>query len=142
MMHPSDTPPDGDFARYVERLTDANAATAAREDLLQLRVSGPAGTPFAASSGMPFVRAVPTSMTALSFFEHVKWVLVAWIAAWVLAKRVPGAGFLFIPALLAYAIWVIFRVNRNACGTLVKRVRDLARNAAGKDSQAQPTNNK
>jgi hypothetical protein len=42
----------------------------------------------------------------------------------------PGAGFLFLPALLVYGAWVFFKINRNSSGALVQRLRELARQAA------------
>ena len=64
MIHPSDTPTDGDFARYVEHLTCNNAVAGAREDLLKPK---PTTTPFAASSGTPSVKAVLEPLAGMSF---------------------------------------------------------------------------
>ncbi|MEP6770908.1 MAG: hypothetical protein ABI893_03865 [Polaromonas sp.] len=138
MIHPSDTPPDGDFASYVERLTGANAAAGAREDLLIPSPRRDASHPsqsqppsrFSASSGTPSVAAAAAPVTGISLLTHIKWVVGLWIATQALAGLVPGAGFLFLPALLAYAAWVIFKVNRNSSGALVRRLRELARQAA------------
>ncbi len=136
MIHPSNTPPNGDFAAYVERLTGANAAAADREDLLKPQgpkepsASTQPPSRFSASSGTPPVQTGSAPLAGISLLTHIKWVIGLWIATQALARLVPGAGFLFFPALLAYAAWVIFKANRNSSGALVQRLRDLARQAA------------
>lgn len=148
MIHPSDTPPDGDFASYVERLTGANAAAGAREDLLRPQapkdVSSSSQPPsrFSASSGTPSAKATAAPAAGMPILTHIKWVVGVWIATQALARLMPGAGFLFLPALLAYAAWVIFKVNRNSSGALVQRLRELAREAAEEARKNQQTKKK
>lgn len=152
MIHPSDTPPNGDFASYVERLTGANAAAGAREDLLKHQApkdasssSQPPSQPpsrFSASSGTPSVKEMAAPLTGISILTHIKWVVGLWIATQALARLVPGAGFLFLPALLGYAAWVIFKVNRNSSGALLQRLRELAREAAEEAQKNQKTRKK
>ena len=145
MMPTSDTPPDGDFVRYVERLTGSTVPPAVRDDLFMSRDAGPGSTSIAASSGQPSAKAAPAQLRGMSFWTHVKWVIALWIATQALAKLVPFASQLFIPALMAYAVWVIFRVSRHAAisaGTpdvnpLVLRLSDLASRAAEKAKIAQ-----
>lgn len=148
MIHPSDTPPDGDFASYVERLTGANATAGAREDLLKPQgpkdVSASSQPPsrFSASSGTPSVKATAAPVAGMSILTHIKWVVGLWIGTQALAAFVPGAGFLFLPALLAYAVWVIFTVNRNSSGALVQRLRELARQVAEEAQKNQQSRKK
>ncbi|WP_431097117.1 hypothetical protein [Polaromonas aquatica] len=147
MIHPSDTPPDGDFASYVERLTGANAAPGAREDLLgpQSQKSAavqPSSSRFSASSGTPSLKLDVAPMAGMSLLTHIKWVVGLWIVTQALARFVPGTGFLFFPALLAYAAWVIFKVNRSSSGALVRRLRELARQAAEEAKKNQQTRQK
>ena len=150
MIHPSDTPPDGDFASYVERLTGANAAAGDREDLLKPQgakdVSSPSSSQppsrFSASSGTPSVKAASTPAAGMPILTYIKWVVGLWIGTQALAAFVPGAGFLFIPALFAYAAWVIFTLNRNSSGALVQRLRELARQAAEEAQKNQQSRKK
>ena len=78
----------------------------------------------------------------MSILTHIKWVVGLWIAAQALARLVPGAGFLFLPALLVYAAWVIFKINRNSSGALVQRLRELAREAAEEAKKSQQAKKK
>lgn len=129
MKQPSNTPPNGDFARYIERLTGANAGQDKREDFFQSGDDAQAGEPFVQGSGTPSAHGVPKPVAGMNFLKHAKWVAVAWIATQVLAKLVPGAGFFFIPLLIAYAVWVVFKLNLNSSGDLRKHLRELALNA-------------
>jgi hypothetical protein len=148
MIHPSDTPPDGDFASYVERLTGDNASAGAREDLLKHQASkdvsplSQSPSRFSASSGTPAVKATAAPLAGMSILTHIKWVVGLWIGTQALAAFVPGAGFLFLPALLAYAAWVIFTVNRDSSGALMQRLRELARQAAEEAQKNQQSRKK
>lgn len=142
MTQPSDTPPGGDFAAYIERLTGANAADGPPEDLLKSQADASAGTPFAASTGRAPRKTLPDAVASVSFLGHLKWLVVAWFAIQALARWVPGAGFLFIPGLLAYVGWVIFTINRHSSGALLRRARALALQAVeeAKKSSSFPKN--
>jgi hypothetical protein len=148
MQHPSNTPSDGDFVRYVERLTASNAAVALgkRDNMLESRkktmppelavVPRPAGVP-APVLTQPF--------RGFVFWSHVKWLVALWVATQLLTNFVPLAGFLFLPAVAAYAAWVIFKARRHSSGGLVHRVRELlaqAVHAAQKARKMQATHPK
>ena len=144
MNLPSNTPPDGDFASYVERLTHANASAGAREDLLKPQEKTSLRTPSAAAASTAAPPSKPASAvaTGAAFLTHVKWVVVLWIATQALSAVLPGAGFLFLPALLAYGAWAIFQANRQSSGALVQRLRELARQAAEEAQKNQPPKKK
>lgn len=154
MNLPSNTPPDGDFVRYVERLTKANesanassnahASAGIHDDRLKpkekpsLRVPSPAT--IATPSSKPTVTSAAASGAA--FITHVKWVVILWFATQALSALVPGAGFLFLPALLVYGAWAIFQANRDSSGALLERLRELARQAAEEAQKNQPSKKK
>lgn len=129
MIHASDTPPDGDFAAYVERLANTPTAAREREDLFKAKPQGAVSPTFAPSAGMASLQAPAPARGAISFLSHAKWAVVIWLATQGLARAVPGVGFLFIPALLAYAAWVIFKSGLVSYGDVTGRIRDLARQA-------------
>lgn len=141
MILPSDTPPDGDFAAYIERLMGANAQAGPRENLLQPQsdtadtndIADTADVPtstFTLSAGLPSVKTLPDVVESMAFLVHIKWLVVVWIAIRMLDRYVlPGVGFLFIVVLLAYAGWVIFSLNRNSSGALAKQAHELAHHA-------------
>ena len=134
MEHPSDTPADGDFVRYLERLTASNAAAAKgpRDDKLEpgkirrMQHAPPAAT---GNAAVP-VPVFKQPFAGIAIWSHVKWLVALWIGIQLLANFLPWAGFLFLPAVLAYAVWVIFKVQRHPAGALVHRVRDLLAQAA------------
>lgn len=135
MNLPSNTPPDGDFVAYVERLTHANAhaSAEAREDRLKPQEKAAPRAPSPANIAAPSAKPVPIA----AFATHVKWVVILWIATQVLSEVVPGTGFLFLPALLVYGAWAVFQANRRSSGALLQRLRELAQQAAEEAQKAQ-----
>jgi hypothetical protein len=144
MSLPSNTPPDGDFVSYVERLTNANANLAAgvSEDRPKPQEKISFRAPAPASPGTRPEKPATIAATGAAFLTHVKWVVILWIATQMLSEVLPGAGFLFLPALLVYGAWAVFQANRRSSGALVQRLRDLALQAAEEARKNQPPRKK
>ncbi len=129
MMPPSNTPPNGDFAAYVERLEKARLATGPGEAVFQTRTESRPNAGDQAKAGKTSHRVSSPPATPTSFLTHANWVFVAWIALQALAKVVPGAGYLFVPVLIGYAAWFFFRQKGDANGAVTSRFRALAKQA-------------
>ena len=134
MQHSSDTPSNGDFVRYVERLTASNAAVALgkRDNMLEprkIKTMPPESAVVLRPNGVP-APVLTRSLPGFVFWSHVKWLVVLWVATQLLTNFVPWAGFLFLPAVLAYAAWLIFKAKRHSSRGLVHRVRELLAQAA------------
>lgn len=142
MTPPSNTPPNGDFAAYVERLTAPKAGADLREDLFGSKSGSPVPTPFAASSGVSSVKAEPQRFKQIDVLRHIKWIFFLAIALQVLASFVPGTGFLFLPVLALYVAWVIFTIKRKPPGVFLKQIRELAVRAAEETKKAQSSQQK
>lgn len=137
MNHPSNTPPDGDFVRYIEQLAGSNPLVV-REDMRLPRAAVQSGV-FSADASLP-AQAALAPFAGIAFGKHLRWLIALWIATQVMTRWVPQAGFLIIPALLAYAGWLIFRINQNLGGTLGSRFREMADkvDAAARKSRNSP----
>ncbi|MEO7159588.1 MAG: hypothetical protein ABIX00_03575 [Polaromonas sp.] len=73
---------------------------------------------------------------------HLKSLVALWIATQLLVRFVPGAGFLLIPVLALYAVWMIFIIRRKPSGAFFKELRELAKRAAEEAGKAQPSQQK
>jgi hypothetical protein len=132
MELPSDTPPDGDFVRYVEKLAAASeAAVFAKQATTDVQARrGP--VPAAAR---PARREVAQSTASArpagpSLWTVGKWVLMAWVGLQLLSVLLPRAGMFSVPFLLAFAAWAIYRFKKSPPALLTGRLRELAEQAA------------
>jgi hypothetical protein len=132
-MNPSsDTPPDGDFVAYVNRLTGGKSGTEPREELFPSRTDAPDGPPLEDGAETLSIQTITQVLRELSFHKHLLGLLAAWLVAQGVEWLVPEAdflGLLFTLVLLADLGWVVYKVNLSTSGALAKRVVELARQA-------------
>jgi hypothetical protein len=130
MTPQSNTPPEGDFVRYVERLTSSRLGAPVHQRMLAPGKPALENSALSAAAGsMQPAGALTHMLKEIPFKTHLQRVAGLWVASQVLAHFLPGAGFLFIPALIAYAAWVLFGINRHTFGALLKKMQQLAETA-------------
>lgn len=132
MQRPSDTPPDGDFARYVEKLSAASeAAVFAKQATADAQAPrGPVSAAAKPARREAVQSTAPARPAGPSLWTVGKWVLMIWIALQLLSVLFPRAGMFSVPLLLAFAAWAIYRFKKSSSGLLTGRLRELAEQAA------------
>ena len=116
MMPRSNTPPNGDFVRYVERLTADKLPTETKAGMLAFKKTVTSTETGPATENFGAMKVGLEPLTQISFLRHVRWVFGLWLAVQLLAWFVPGTGFVWLPLVVLYAAWAIFDHRQKALG--------------------------
>ena len=140
----SNTPPDGDFVRYLERLTTGDLSVVAvpqvmgegsaqrrQPQVVHQKADVEGHEPLHAQPTQP-VQPAPDSGAAQVAMErlavHLKSAAVILVVTQILGVLIPGMGYLLLPALAAY-VWYVSKTrpaDRGIGSALMQRFRDLA----------------
>ena len=141
-MQASNTPPDGDFVRYVELLSLArqNALLLSNRSLPDITAQGHDSAKKNHGEAVQPVSAtkLENTFSMPSLLKPLRWLVLLWVATQVLSKWLPGAGFLFLPLLLAGAAWWFFKSKGGALHALVERLKDHAESVRQQNQAPMP----
>ena len=116
MMQSSETPTDGEFARYIEQLTQRNTLIVASHTLSSKFADvAPHRSPrMLKPNHGPSTNTPAEALRSTRFLNHLKWLAAASFGVHLLASKVPGT---------AYAAWTTALANRESLGELKKKFR-------------------
>jgi len=140
MPLPSDTPPGGDFARYIEQLNAIAAAAALTREASppslngRFRAAGVADEARAApgkGAERPAMKAAASQpLSGASLWTIARWMVISWVGLQLASRWVPQLSWLVGPVGLVFLIWLVYRLQKAPRGALLQQLLQRTRQVA------------